>query len=83
MMPCTGWFNNCIQVCFFVSYLYMDSIISKWHDMGILQVRLPACCLPPVCVLAAQPSAGWLHGFLLTGCMDLSVGADAAQAGVH
>jgi len=24
-------------VCFFVSYLYMDSIISKWHDMGILQ----------------------------------------------
>lgn len=25
------------QVCFFVSYLYMDSIISKWHDMGILQ----------------------------------------------
>ncbi len=25
------------QVCFFVSYLYMDSIISKWHDMGILK----------------------------------------------
>ncbi|GAX84382.1 hypothetical protein CEUSTIGMA_g11804.t1 [Chlamydomonas eustigma] len=24
-------------VCFFVSYLYMDQIISKWHDMGILQ----------------------------------------------
>lgn len=26
-------------VCFFVSYRYMDSIIAKWHDMGILQVR--------------------------------------------
>jgi len=25
------------QVCFFVSYLYMDAIISKWHDMGVLQ----------------------------------------------
>jgi Rad3-related DNA helicase len=26
-------------VAFFVSYRYMDQIISKWHDMGILQVR--------------------------------------------
>lgn len=26
-------------VAFFVSYCYMDQIISKWHDMGILQVR--------------------------------------------
>lgn len=25
-------------VCFFVSYLYMDQIVAKWHDMGILQV---------------------------------------------
>lgn len=24
-------------VCFFVSYSYMDKIVSKWHDMGILQ----------------------------------------------
>ena len=24
-------------VCFFVSYLYMDQIISKWHDMGVLE----------------------------------------------
>ncbi|KAK9823916.1 hypothetical protein WJX72_006337 [[Myrmecia] bisecta] len=24
-------------VAFFVSYSYMDSIVSKWHDMGILQ----------------------------------------------
>ncbi|KAK9867834.1 hypothetical protein WJX84_011959 [Apatococcus fuscideae] len=24
-------------VCFFVSYLYMDQIVAKWHDMGILQ----------------------------------------------
>lgn len=25
-------------VCFFVSYLYMDTIVSRWNDMGILQV---------------------------------------------
>lgn len=25
-------------VCFFVSYSYMDLIISKWNDLGILQV---------------------------------------------
>jgi hypothetical protein len=25
-------------VCFFVSYSYMDKIVSKWNDMGILQV---------------------------------------------
>ena len=24
-------------VCFFVSYLYMDSIVSQWSDMGILR----------------------------------------------
>uniref|UniRef100_A0A061S9A5 DNA 5'-3' helicase n=1 Tax=Tetraselmis sp. GSL018 TaxID=582737 RepID=A0A061S9A5_9CHLO len=24
-------------VCFFVSYLYMDQIITSWHEMGILQ----------------------------------------------
>ena len=38
-------------VCFFVSYLYMDQIVTSWHEMGILQeVRsprhgqlLPAC----------------------------------------
>jgi DNA excision repair protein ERCC-2 len=24
-------------VCFFVSYHYMDSIVSRWHEMGILQ----------------------------------------------
>ncbi|KAL6748525.1 hypothetical protein V8C86DRAFT_1139607 [Haematococcus lacustris] len=24
-------------VCFFVSYRYMDSIISKWHELGVLQ----------------------------------------------
>ena len=25
-------------ICFFVSYSYMDQIVSKWNDMGILQV---------------------------------------------
>lgn len=25
-------------VCFFVSYSYMDSIVSRWNDMGILKV---------------------------------------------
>ena len=29
-------------ICFFVSYSYMDQIVSKWNDMGILQ----ASCLP-------------------------------------
>ena len=24
-------------ICFFVSYSYMDLIVSKWNDMGILQ----------------------------------------------
>lgn len=24
-------------VCFFVSYLYMDQIVTAWHEMGILQ----------------------------------------------
>ena len=24
-------------VCFFVSYSYMDQIVSKWNEMGILQ----------------------------------------------
>ncbi len=26
-------------VCFFVSYSYMDSIVSRWNDMGILKAR--------------------------------------------
>jgi DNA excision repair protein ERCC-2 len=26
-------------VCFFVSYSYMDTIVSRWNDMGILQAR--------------------------------------------
>ena len=40
-------------VCFFVSYSYMDKIVSKWHDMGVLtvdylslletQIPCPAC----------------------------------------
>lgn len=25
-------------VAFFVSYSYMDTIVSRWNDMGILQV---------------------------------------------
>lgn len=28
-------------VCFFVSYSYMDKIVSKWHDMGVLTVKHP------------------------------------------
>ena len=27
-------------VAFFVSYSYMDQIVSRWHDLGILQVDL-------------------------------------------
>lgn len=29
-------------VCFFVSYRYMDQIVAKWNDMGILNVPRPA-----------------------------------------
>ena len=32
-------------VCFFVSYRYMDAIVSKWNDMGVLNVRLQTLCL--------------------------------------
>lgn len=32
-------------VCFFVSYRYMDAIVSKWNDMGVLNVRLQTPCL--------------------------------------
>ena len=48
-------------VCFFVSYRYMDAIVSKWNDLGILNVRLwsePSFASTPtkprkVCRLAA------------------------------
>ena len=32
-------------VCFFVSYSYMDKIVSKWHDMGVLTVKHPPAWL--------------------------------------
>ena len=33
-------------VCFFVSYRYMDAIVSKWNDMGVLNVRPgQRCCV--------------------------------------
>ena len=44
-------------VCFFVSYSYMDKIVSKWHDMGVLTVKHP----PPW--LLMMPS-----GFNITSC---------------
>ena len=34
-------------ICFFVSYSYMDQIVSKWNDMGILQVLIHANVEPP------------------------------------
>ncbi len=43
-------------VCFFVSYSYMDSIVSRWNDMGILKAR------------AASPS--WLPGWRLPPLFD-------------
>ncbi len=30
-------------VCFFVSYSYMDKIVSKWNDIGLLQVVSCPC----------------------------------------
>ena len=35
-------------VCFFVSYSYMDAIVSRWNDMGILKV-LPCLQDTDVC----------------------------------
>ena len=29
-------------VCFFVSYSYMDKIVSKWNELGVLQARARA-----------------------------------------
>lgn len=40
-------------VCFFVSYSYMDKIVSKWHDMGVLTV---GCFLMHACMPA---QTGW------------------------
>ena len=51
-------------VCFFVSYRYMDQIVAKWNDMGILNVPAPPPppnrrtprTLPPSCTpLTACP----------------------------
>jgi len=36
-------------VCFFVSYSYMDKIVSKWHDMGVLTVSCLLACLASTC----------------------------------
>ncbi len=36
-------------VCFFVSYSYMDKIVSKWHDMGVLTVSCLPCMLGSTC----------------------------------
>lgn len=47
-------------VAFFVSYSYMDTIVSKWDQMGVLQVQL--------CIFASLPiycscSAHSIKGF--------------------
>lgn len=34
-------------VCFFVSYRYMDQIVAKWNDMGILNVTPTPRPSPP------------------------------------
>ena len=46
-------------VCFFVSYSYMDKIVSKWHDMGVLTVG----CLP--CTDTVMPA--WTYGNASSG----------------
>jgi hypothetical protein len=38
---CTAWLTRgprpAVLQVFFVSYSYMDHIVSRWHDMGVLQ----------------------------------------------
>lgn len=48
-------------VCFFVSYSYMDKIVSKWHDMGVLTVGIlsakewaPLCSLLGGCLASCD-----------------------------
>ena len=38
-------------VAFFVSYSYMDTIVSKWDQMGVLQVTKPSMLLTPSSVI--------------------------------
>lgn len=33
-------------VAFFVSYSYMDKIVSKWNELGVLQARAPPAAGP-------------------------------------
>ena len=58
-------------VCFFVSYLYMDSIVSKWNDMGILEVRQAARLAGR---LAAREGAGgrWEAGWRISQRIEWS-----------
>lgn len=47
-------------ICFFVSYSYMDSIVSKWNDMGVLQVQHVRACmsvLPHLTAVCTHPSS--------------------------
>lgn len=63
-------------VCFFVSYLYMDTIVSRWNDMGILQVGqgLPLCRVGGGGLRRLR--CGRLQGVAWGGCA-----ADACAAG--
>ena len=46
-------------VCFFVSYSYMDKIVSKWNELGVLQARAPPPAASPLAYLAhAHPALG-------------------------
>lgn len=48
-------------VCFFVSYSYMDKIVSKWNDTGVLQV------MPPPVFLDWYPSLASRGLYILHG----------------
>ena len=45
-------------VCFFVSYSYMDAVVSKWNDMGILQARTSLPVLHPLHISSAVRRQG-------------------------
>ena len=48
-------------VCFFVSYFYMDTIVSKWNDLGILQAGPAHGLLPRFSQRCAAPGMACCH----------------------
>lgn len=59
-------------VCFFVSYLYMDQIISAWHALGVLEALMAhKLVFIETQVRAARIQPGRLLAARLTGSADI------------